>query len=104
MRRFHSVKARNGAEPVPVQVTPQSFTVEFTTRYPGDTRISYGPAANQMTDSKVEEGFSTQHRIMVDGLEPGTTYYVRVSSRNAAGTATSDAVPIITGGKKAKRK
>jgi len=92
------------AEPVPVGTTPQSFTLEYTTLYPGDTRLSYGPSASELTEQRVEEGFSTQHRITVEGLEPGTTYYVRVGSRNAAGTATSTPVPIITGGKKSNRK
>ncbi|MGI4761219.1 MAG: fibronectin type III domain-containing protein [Janthinobacterium lividum] len=88
------------AEPVPVGTTPQSFTLEYTTLYPGDTRLKFGPSATQLTEERVAEGFSTQHRITVEGLQPGTTYYVQVASRNAAGTATSTAVPIITGGKK----
>ena len=88
------------AEPVPVGTTPQSFTLEYTTLYPGDTRLKFGPSATQLTEERTQEGFSTQHRITVEGLEPGTTYYVQVSSRNAAGTATSAPVPIITGGKK----
>jgi hypothetical protein len=91
------------AEPVPVGTTNQSFTLEYTTLYPGDTRLKFGPSATELTEQRVAEGFSTQHRITVDGLEPGTTYYVQVASRNAAGTATSPAVPIITGGKKGSR-
>lgn len=92
------------AEPVPVGTTPQSFTLEYTTLYPGDTRLSFGPSATELTEQRVEEGFSTKHRITVSGLEPGTTYYVQVSSRNAVGTATSTPVPIITGGKKSTRR
>jgi len=88
------------AEPVPVGTTPQSFTLEYTTLYPGDTRLKFGPSATQLTEERVAEGFSTQHRITVEGLEPGTTYYVQVASRNTVGTATAPAVPIITGGKK----
>jgi hypothetical protein len=91
------------AEPVPVGTTPQSFTLEYTTLYPGDTRLSYGPSATELTEQRVQEGFSTQHRITVEGLEPGTTYYVKVASRNAAGTAAATPVPIITGGKKSNR-
>jgi hypothetical protein len=91
------------AEPVPVGTTPQSFTLEYTTLYPGDTRLKFGPSATQLTEERTQEGFSTQHRITVEGLEPGTTYYVQVASRNSAGTATSAAVPIITGGKKSTR-
>ncbi|QKG52888.1 hypothetical protein [Hymenobacter sp. BRD67] len=88
------------AEPVPIGTTNQGFTLEYTTLYPGDTRVKYGPSATELTEQLVEEGFSTQHRITVDGLQPGTTYYVQVSSRNASGTATAAPVPIITGGRK----
>jgi hypothetical protein len=88
-------------EPVLVSITAQGFTLEFSIIYPGDTRIEYGSSATELTESRTDETLTTQHRIVLDGLVPGTTYYVQVSSRNAAGTATAPAVPIITGGKKA---
>ena len=89
-------------EPVPISVTPQSVTIEFTTKYPGDTRIKYGPSATQLLDARTDETVTTQHRVVLDGLAPGTTYYVQASSHNAAGTITSPAVPVITGGRKKK--
>ena len=94
--------ARLVGEPVPVSITSQGFTLEFSTIYPGDTRIKYGPSATELTEARTDATLTTQHRIELDGLLPGTTYYVQVSSRNAAGTATAPAVPIITGGKKKK--
>jgi hypothetical protein len=95
--------ARLVGEPVPVSVAAQGFTLEFSIIYPGDTRIEYGSSATELTESRTDETLTTQHRIVLDGLVPGTTYYVQVSSRNAAGTATAPAVPIITGGKKSSR-
>ena len=89
-------------EPVPVSITPQGFTLEFSTIYPGDTRVQYGSSPKALAETRVEATLATQHRIVLDELEPGTTYYVQVSSRNAAGTATAPPVPIITGGKKKK--
>lgn len=89
-------------EPVPVSITSQGFTLEFSTLYPGDTRVKYGPSATQLNESRVDDAITTQHRIVLDELEPGTTYYVQVSSHNAAGTATAPPVPIITGGRKKK--
>lgn len=91
-------------ELVPVQILPDGFTLEYTTRYAGDTRVSYGRDANMLTEEAHDASFTTQHRITLSGLEPGTTYYVRAGSHNAAGTALSEPVPVITGGKKAKRK
>jgi hypothetical protein len=95
--------ARLVGEPVPVSVAAQGFTLEFSIIYPGDTRIEYGSSATEFTESRTDETLTTQHRIVLDGLVPGTTYYVQVSSRNAAGTATAPAVLIITGGKKRSR-
>ncbi|MFD1874654.1 fibronectin type III domain-containing protein [Hymenobacter bucti] len=89
-------------EPVPVSVTPQSVTIEFTTTHPGDTRVKYGPSATQLLETRTSETLTTQHRIVLDGLAPGTTYYVQAGSHNAAGTTSAPAVPIITGGKKKK--
>ncbi len=96
-------RPRITAEPVPVGTTPQRFTLEYTTLYPGDTRLKFGPSATQLTEERVAEGFSTQHRITMEGLEPGTTYYVQVASRDTVGTATAPAVPIITGARKSAR-
>lgn len=90
------------SEPVPVGVTSQSVTIEFTTLYPGDTRIKYGPSATELRDTRTDEAITTQHRLVLDGLAPGTTYYVQAGSHNAAGTATAPPVPVITGGRKKK--
>ena len=92
------------AEPVPVGITSQSFTLEFTTMYPGDTRVLFGPTPATMTQQRVDNSYVSQHRITLDGLEPGTTYYVQVSSRNVAGSADVPAVTFITSGKKPGRK
>jgi hypothetical protein len=89
-------------EPVPVGVTPQSVTIEFATLYPGDTRIQYGPSATELREVRTDATSTTQHRLVLDGLAPGTTYYVQASSHNAAGTATAPPVPVITGGRKKK--
>ena len=90
-------------EPVPVSITPQGFTLEFSTIYPGDTRVAYGISATALAETRVDADMVTQHRIVLTDLDPGTTYYVQVSSRNAAGTATAPPVPIITGGKKKRQ-
>jgi hypothetical protein len=89
-------------EPVPVGVTPQSVTIEFTTLHPGDTRIKYGPSATELRDTRSDEAVTTHHHMVLDGLTPGTTYYIQASSHNAAGTITAPAVPVITGGRKKK--
>lgn len=83
-------------EPVPVNMSPTSFTVVFSTLNAGDTRVRYGLDARQLKKSLIDATQTTHHSLVLTDLIPGTTYYVEVSSRNAAGTETSAPVPFIT--------
>jgi hypothetical protein len=83
-------------EPVPVNVTANGFTVVFSTLNPGDTRIRYGLDPKQLKETQVDPALTTRHSLPLTNLIPGTTYYVEVSSRNAAGTETAPPVPFIT--------
>jgi hypothetical protein len=85
-------------EPVPVNVSPSSFTVVFSTLNAGDTRVRYGLDAKQLKESRIDDAQTTHHSLTLNDLIPGTTYYVEVSSRNAAGTETATPVPFITAG------
>lgn len=90
-------------EPVPVNVGPTGFTVVYSTLNPGDTRVRYGLDAKQLKETRVDPAQTTRHSLTLDDLIPGTTYYVEVGSRNAAGTETAAPVPFITGsGKRAR--
>jgi hypothetical protein len=63
-------RPRITAEPAPVGTTPQSFTLEYATLYPGDARFSYRPSATQLTEQRGQEGFSNQATpapIITDG-------------------------------------
>ncbi len=84
-------------EAVPVSVTGTGFTVVFSTLNPGDTRVRYGLDPKQLKESQVDPTLTTRHSLPHTNLIPGTTYYVEVSSRNAAGTETAPAVPFIMG-------
>ncbi|MBH8567517.1 fibronectin type III domain-containing protein [Microvirga sp. STS02] len=90
-------------EPVPVNVSPTGFTVVFSTLNAGDTRVRYGLDAKQLKESRVDDALTTHHSLTLNDLIPGTTYYVEVSSRNAAGTETASPVPFITTGGKRVR-
>ena len=90
-------------EPVPVNVTSTGFTVVFSTLNPGNTRVRYGLDPKQLKESQVDPTLTTRHSLPLTNLIPGTTYYVEVSSRNAAGTETAPPVPFITGSGKRVR-
>ena len=90
-------------EPVPVDVKPTGFTIVYSTLNPGDTRVRFGLSAKELKESRVDAALTTRHSITLDNLIPGTTYYVEVSSRNAAGTETAPPVPFITSAGKRTR-
>lgn len=90
-------------EPVPVNVSATGFTVVYSTLNPGDTRIRFGLDAKQLKETRLDPTPTTHHSLTLNDLIPGTTYYVEVSSRNAAGTETATPVPFITAnGKRAR--
>ncbi|MBF9140991.1 fibronectin type III domain-containing protein [Hymenobacter properus] len=90
-------------EPVPVNVSATSFTVVYSTLNPGDTRVRFGLDPKQLRESRLDATPTTHHSLTLSDLIPGTTYYVEVSSRNAAGTETATPVPFITAGGKRGR-
>ena len=90
-------------EPVPVNVSPTSFTVVYSTLNPGDTRVRYGLNAQTLKESRLDADLTTRHSLTLDNLIPSTTYYVEVSSRNAAGIETAAPVPFITSSSKRSR-
>ena len=83
-------------EAVPVNVSATGFTVLYTTLNPGDTRLRYGLSPKDLKEIRVDAALTTHHSLPLGNLLPGTTYYVEVSSRNAAGSDTAPAVPCTT--------
>ena len=86
-------------EPIPGDIYRNGFTVMFQTINPGTTKVEYG-LSTELGGVVTLPATTTSHRVDITGLEPNTTYYVRVSSTNAAGTSTAPAVPILTDNKK----
>ncbi len=62
----------------------ESFTVSWTSSEPCDSLVQYGES--QFLDRSVSDALlTTDHEITINGLQPATTYYFQVVSRDAAG-------------------
>jgi phosphatidylserine/phosphatidylglycerophosphate/cardiolipin synthase-like enzyme len=76
-------------------ITQTSFTLEWLTDTPGDSKVEYG-----LTPALGEEVYSadavTSHSLELTGLEPGTIYYAKVTSEADGEIAESSITPYAT--------
>ncbi|HEX8425413.1 phospholipase D-like domain-containing protein [Hymenobacter sp.] len=82
--------------PAASSISTTGFTVSFPTQNAGDARVEYGLTPTSLTQQVNNTTVSTQHTLTLTGLQPGTVYYVKVSSGNANGRSELAAVPMIT--------
>jgi large repetitive protein len=65
--------------------TLRSITVTWSTNEPSTRQVSWG-TGGQLTNSIAETtAFATTHTVTIPGLNPATTYTIRVNGRDAAG-------------------
>ncbi|MGE5570031.1 MAG: DUF4082 domain-containing protein [Rhodospirillales bacterium] len=79
-----------------ITATPagNSAVIAWTTNEPSNSRVDYGTAPGALTASVSAATLVTAHSLTLTGLAPGTTYYYRVTSVDAASnSATSPAAP-----------
>jgi hypothetical protein len=91
---------------------PNGATVVWNTNEPSDTQVEYGPTTSYGTVTALQPALVTAHALTLSGLAPGTTYHIRVRSRDFAGNLaisndttvrTTDPVA-VNAADKAKRK
>ena len=73
-------------------VTADSAEVNWRTSVAGSSEIEYGTSPTAL-DRKFTADKSRDHRVKVTGLAPGTRYYYRVVTRDAAGRDTTWPAP-----------
>lgn len=66
--------------------------VSWDTSKDSDSLVQYGEAPNNLPNNFVayDPLLTTSHEIFLGGLKPNTTYYLRITSRDRAGNATTD--------------
>ena len=82
---------------VVTDATPASFTVRWATTRPCDARVEFGIDETYGDTTSVDPTLDTEHEIIVDGLEPSTTYYFRAWSTDDLGRSVcSDGSSVTT--------
>jgi len=70
-------------------VTEEEATLTWTSNEPATSSVSLATAPDELETRATLAGSTEDHRITVDDLEPGETYYFRVSSTGPDGTVRS---------------
>ncbi len=77
-------------------VLEASFDVSWTTSRPCNASVQYGQTQNYGHETTPTAEFSTEHRVTVDGLLPGTVYHFRAVSLDDLGRTVRSADSIVT--------
>jgi hypothetical protein len=70
-------------------VTSSSAVITWTTNETADSQVEYGTTSAYGSSSTLVPSLVTAHSITLTGLQPSTSYYYRVKSRDAQGSLTT---------------
>jgi phosphodiesterase/alkaline phosphatase D-like protein len=65
-------------------ITGSTATITWTTNKPSDSQVEYGLTANYGSSSPLDTAMVNSHSVTLSNLQPNTTYYYRVKSKDAA--------------------
>jgi len=66
-------------------ITHNSAEITWSTSEPADSRVEYGPTQSYGSLSSIDPAFVAQHKVLLTGLSPSTTYHFRVISKDKSG-------------------
>ena len=61
-------------------ITPSSAVIRWQTNVPSNSRIEYGLTSDYGDDTGVDPQMTLSHRMLLEGLTPGSTYHFRAVS------------------------
>lgn len=62
--------------------TENSIIVRWRTNVPTDSKVNFGPASILLNQFALTPHFTTDHEVVVTGLQPGSTYYYSIGTNN----------------------
>ena len=65
-------------------------TVTWDTNEPSDSRVDYGTNPSSLASSQSSSAPVSSHSVQLNGLDPNTTYYYRVTSSDAAANSSTE--------------
>ena len=71
-----------------VTIGPTTANATWTTNVPADSMVRYGMVSGKYTMSEGSRDYVTKHNITIEGLMPGSTYYIKVGSVTPDGAAS----------------
>lgn len=76
--------------PTPPAVTVDTLThdsaeISWSTSEPADSQVEYGPTESYGSTSELDPSLVFDHKVLLTGLSPETTYHFRVISKNQKG-------------------
>ncbi|PID59622.1 MAG: hypothetical protein CR986_04975 [Ignavibacteriae bacterium] len=81
---------------IPADITPNSFTVYFSTSREGNSEVRYGLTSDLEFEPIVIDVLTKTHKVKVENLNESTTYYFKVLSTNDKGTSESEIFKVST--------
>ncbi len=70
-------------------ITQNGATIAWVTDESADSEVEHGTSASYGSTTGLKPSLVKSHSVTLSGLSPGTTYYFRVRSRDAAGNLAS---------------
>jgi len=70
-------------------VTSTTATITWTTNELATSQVECGPTFDNLLIAYIDETMTTNHRVVLAGLSPGTDYYYFITSVNAEGISGS---------------
>ena len=86
-QQSQNLQITNG--PTVESVNGNSATVAWSTNVDASTTLHYGTTPGNLDHAAQEKWGGTEHRVHIQNLKPGTTYYFVAESQQGRGTGTS---------------